>query len=156
MANIHPAFSADVKTDRRLTEESTLRRGCGGIGIMWRKTLDATPIPSISSDRICGLSIRSSDQETVFSVIGVYLPCADLGIEYYCEHLMELERLISDQQQQGPVIVMGDFNAHLGTLGGCRGVGDPNQQGMLLQQLITRCNLCCITFLSSYRPTVHF
>ena len=114
LANIHPAFSADVKTDRRLTEESTLRRGCGGIGIMWRKTLDATPIPSISSDSICGLSIRSSDQETVFSVIGVYLPCADLGVEYYCEHLMELERLISDQQQQGPVIVMGDFNVHFG------------------------------------------
>ena len=148
LANIHPAFSADVKTDRRLTEESTLRRGCGGIGIMWRKTLDATPIPSISSDRICGLSIRSSNQETVFSVIGVYLPCADLGIEYYCEHLMELERLISDQQQQGPVIVMGDFNAHLGTLGGCRGVGDPNQQGMLLQQLITRCNLYAVSLSS--------
>ena len=70
-------------------------------------------------------------------MIGVYLPCADLGIEYYCEHLMELERLISDQQQQGPVVVMRDFNAYLGTLGGCRGVGDPNQQGMLLQQLIT-------------------
>ena len=34
LANIHPAFSADVKTDRRLTEESTLRQGCGGIGIM--------------------------------------------------------------------------------------------------------------------------
>ena len=61
---------------------------------------------------------------------------------------MELERLISDQQQQGPVIVVGDFNAHLGTLGGHRGVGDPNQQGMLLQQLITRCNFYAVSLSS--------
>ena len=59
LANVHPAFSAEIKTDNRLTEESTLRRGCGGVGLLWKKTLDATPIPSIASDRICGLFIKS-------------------------------------------------------------------------------------------------
>ena len=46
------------------------------------------------------------------TVIGVYLPCADLGTETYCEHLIELERIISDHQRLGPVVIMGDFNAH--------------------------------------------
>ena len=40
---------------------------------------------------------------------------------------------------------MGDFNAHLGALGGERGVGDPNQQGLLLHQLLTRCNLYVVS-----------
>ena len=79
------------------------------------------------------------------TVIGVYLPCADLGTETYCEHLIELERIISDNQRLGPVVIMGDFNAHLGALGGERGVDDPNQQGLLLHQLLTRCNLYVVS-----------
>ena len=43
---------------------------------------------------------------------------------------------------------MGNFNAHLGTLGGVRGTGQPNQQGLLLQQLITRCNLYVLSLAS--------
>ena len=92
LANVHPAFSAEIKTDNRLTE------GCGGVGLLWKKTLDATPIPSIASDRICGLCIKSPDNEFV------YLPCADLGTETYCEHIIELERIISDHQRLGPVV----------------------------------------------------
>ena len=33
LRNIHPAFTAEIKIDERLTENSTLRRGCGGGGI---------------------------------------------------------------------------------------------------------------------------
>ena len=112
---------------------------------MWKKTLDATPIPSIASDRICGLCIKSPDNEFITTVIGVYLPCADLGTETYCEYLIELERIISDHQHLGPVVIMGDFIAHLGAIGGERGVGDPNQQGLLLHQLLTRCNLYVVS-----------
>ena len=43
---------------------------------------------------------------------------------------------------------MGDFNAHLGVLGGVRGIGEPNQQGVLLHQLITRCNLYAVSLSS--------
>ena len=54
-------------------------------------------------------------------------------MERYSEHLIELERVISEHQHYGPVVIMGDFNAHLGTLGGVR---EPNQQGILLHQLL--------------------
>ena len=35
LCSVHPAFSAEVKTDERLTENSTLRRGCGGVGFSY-------------------------------------------------------------------------------------------------------------------------
>ena len=61
--------------------------------------------------------------------------------ETYCEHLIELERIISDHQRLGPV----SSSNHGGYLGGERGVGDPNQQGLLLHQLLTRCNLYVVS-----------
>ena len=146
LCHIHPAFTAEVKTDNRLTDQSTLRKGCGGVGLIWKKEINATPIPSISSDRICGIRIKSSSSSTDdITIIAVYLPCSDVGMECYSEHLIELEQVVSEHQPHGPVIIMGDFNAHLGTLGGERGVGQPNQQGILLHQLITRCNLYAVS-----------
>jgi hypothetical protein len=41
-----------------LVKNVSLRRGCGGVGFMWRKTVNATLTPSISSDRICGLCVK--------------------------------------------------------------------------------------------------
>ena len=48
------------------------------------------------------------------SIIGVYLPCLDLEMDLYCDSLIELERVISVSEVWGPVIIAGDFNAHLG------------------------------------------
>ena len=147
--NIHPGYTAEIKIDKRLTENSTLKRGCGGVGIVWKKNINATPIPSIISDRICGIHVKSPTSDTVdITVIAVYLPCANLGMEIYGEHLIELECVISEYQPHGPVIIMGDFNAHLGVLGGERGLGQPNPQGILLHQLIKRCNLYAVSLTS--------
>ena len=71
-----------------------------------------------------------------------------MGMECYSEHLIELEWVVSEHQPHGPVIIMEDFNEHLGTLGGERGTGQPNQQGILLHQLITRCNLYAVSLSS--------
>ena len=72
LQQIHPSFTAEVKIDNRLNENSSLSWGCGGVGLMWRKSLNATPISSISSDRICGLHIKLS--QSGLNVFGVYLP----------------------------------------------------------------------------------
>ena len=149
LSKIHPAFTAEVKTDERLTENSSQRKGCGGVGLIWKKEIDATPISSISSDRICGIRIKSSCPSVDdITIIVVYLPCSDMGMECYKEHLIELELVVSEHQPHGPVIIMGDFNAHLGTLGGERGTGQPNQQGILLHQLIACCNLYAVSLSS--------
>ena len=76
------------------------------------------------------------------SVIGVYLPCLDQGVDYYREHLVEPERVISDAQQIGSVCVLGDFNAHVG---GVRCASEQNLQGVLLQEVLERCDLSAVS-----------
>ena len=44
-----------AKADKRLHESSDNSRGCGGIGILWNKRLQAFPIDGIECDRICGV-----------------------------------------------------------------------------------------------------
>ena len=116
--------------------------GCGGVGLLYRKNLEVTQIAGILSDRICGVRVQlPPPTQRVISIFGVYLPCSDQGMECYREHLVELEQLICESQHQGPVLIAGDFNAHLGSLGGPRGLGQPNQQGLLFKDLIDRCSL---------------
>ena len=154
LCQIHPSYTAEVKTDARLNANSTLSRGCGGVGLMWKKDLDAVPISSISSDRICGLRIKLQRHATSeITVLCVYLPCSDMGMECYSEHL---ENLISESERLGPIVIIGDFNAHLGKLGGVRGQGNPNQQGTLLHQLLVRCKtICCFTLFYIKGPSVY-
>ena len=121
---IHPDFSGLGNADSRLTETSDKNRGCGGIGIVWRKSLD---------------TLDGDEGDAWLSVIGVYLPCLDLGMELYQNTLIELERVISESAQLGPVIVAGDFNAHLGSVWGPRAHNHPNVQCVLLGELLDRC-----------------
>ena len=137
---VHPNYVGLGKADRRLTPVSETGRGYGGVGLLWRKELIASGIDGIDCDRICGLRLNVRVEE-VLSVIGVYLPCLELGIDYYRECLAVLEEVVSASMQLGPTIVAGDFNAHLGTLGGPRGLGNPNQQGVLLDLMLRRCDL---------------
>ena len=112
---IDEEYEAVGKSDCRLTEEREGGRGCGGIGILWHSSIAATPISGINSDRVIGIRFSMDDGDrSVVSVIGVYLPCLDQGVDCYREHLVELERVISESELQGPVMVLGDFNAHLG------------------------------------------
>ncbi len=112
------------------------------MGILWHKSIAVTPISGINSDRICGIRFSVDDgNASLISVIAVYLPCLDQGFDCYREHVLELERLVTESEQLGPGAVLGDFNAHLGSLGGLRGVGDTNLQGVLLQEIMGRCNL---------------
>ena len=55
---------------------------------------------------------------------------------------MELERVISDSQLLGSVVVLGDFNAHLG---GARRNAMQNLQGFLLQEVLERCDLSAVS-----------
>ena len=61
----------------------------GDIRILWHKSIGATPVGGISSDRICGIRFSVDDgARLVMSIIGVYLPCLDQGLDCYKEHLV--------------------------------------------------------------------
>ena len=139
LQEVHPEFSGTGKADGRLVEDTNLSRGCGGVGILWHNSLVATPIAGIASDRYCG--IRFKERERSDAWVTVVGPCGNLGMEAYQEQLEELERVVLESKVLGSVVVMGDFNAHLGILAGVRGQGGPNIQGVLVEGGMRRCGL---------------
>ena len=71
-----------------LTESCDLFSGCGGVDILFMEYLDAVKTLR-SSESICLVLVKA---------------------------LRELERWICEYQRRGPVLLAGDFNAHIGTL----------------------------------------
>ena len=71
------------------------------------------------------------------------MPCLDRGLDAFVEHLLELQRVISESKLLGPAFILGDFNVLLGALGGQRGVG--NTQGVLLYEMLGRCDLSVLS-----------
>ena len=57
LSHVNEDFAAEVVIDKRLNENSTLKQGCGGVGLLWRKSLDAVPISGIESDRTSSIHI---------------------------------------------------------------------------------------------------
>ena len=54
---LHPDYTGFGRSDKRLTSESNLTKGCGGVGLIWKKSIAAVPL-SIDSDRICGVQLE--------------------------------------------------------------------------------------------------
>ena len=108
-----PGYMGHGCSDKRLTENADSGRGCGGVALLWKSSLSVTPIVALKSDRMVAIQL-TIDANTCLAVIGVYLPCSDRPIDCYREYLTELESAICMLQVDGPVIVVGDFNAHLG------------------------------------------
>ena len=139
---LHPEFKAFGVADKRLTETSDLNRGCGGIAILWRKSLLAIPL-DVPSDRVCAIQLKHSSSSSVMTIIGAYLPSTDHQIEEFDNCLQQLEDTIIAYNHLGPVMVVGDFNSHIGS--GSELGSSTNIQGQLLIQLMDRCSLYPIT-----------
>ena len=132
---IHPDFDGYGVSDSRLNEHSELVCGGGGVGLMWRKSLHATPLTNLGSDRICAiqLSLTSSLQRTSMHIICAYLPSSDHTFEEYRKYVGDLVSIISTLEPYGPLILVGDLNAHLNA--------PTNKQGDLVLEAIRNCNL---------------
>lgn len=132
---IDPDFISYGHADSRLTSDHE-GRGMEGIAILWKNDLDVSIVTGCASDRICCIRVKLRNNEAL-TIIGVYLPCLDQGLDYYQECVIQLEELIREASQLGGTIVLGDFNAHLGYLGGTKGCDQqPNQQGLILKDHI--------------------
>ena len=110
--------------------------GGGGGSILWRKNLNASPIPNLSLDRICGIHLSLSNN-LALHIIGTYMPSSDQSREAYVDFLNEVDSLLSRLPSNDP-IVMGDLKCHLGHLGGSRSTEDPNHRGVLWKELLDR------------------
>ena len=133
-------FSSYGCSDKRLNMDSNLTRGCGGVAILWKENLSVTPVRSVDSDRFMAIQLLLASS-TLLSIVAVYLPSSDHPMSEFAEYLVQLESLISSLQASGPVMVVGDFNAHLGSLGCHRNSDNTNRAGHMLFDVICRCGL---------------
>ena len=152
--DIHPDFVGLGISDHRLNAECNFSRGCGGVAVLWRKNLPMSPV-HLDSDRIIVIQLPLQQLNETLTIIGVYLPSSDHPLELFREYLSDLEGMISSFQRNGPVVITGDFNAHLGKDSGPRVCGDKNAQGILLQELINRASLYPISVSSLATGPLH-
>ena len=112
----------------------------GGVAILWNKALSCKvkPLRNLGTDRICAVELYTNSG--CISVIGVYLPHAGHGLTEYQKHLDVLEHVIEQCSLGGDVIVMGDFNAHVGQEDQLpRGWGRTTANGRRLLDMLSRC-----------------
>ena len=128
LCHIHPDYTGFGRADKRLHDQSTLSRGCGGVGLLWKKSIQ-TSLIEIDSDRICGIQIELED--CLLSVLSVYLPCSGQNLEEFSGYVKELQSIVCALQSCGPVMLAGDFNAHLPNY-----CSTPNEQGHILSEFI--------------------
>ena len=102
------------------------------MGIIWNKHIQASPITDLKSDRFCAVKVSLLNASTM-SLISVYLPSTDHPLDEFEEYLNELVFVYIALQAEGPVVLLGDFNAH---------PNHPmNHQGSLLHDAITHSDL---------------
>ena len=109
LSKIHPDYEGFGSCDERLTESCTLNKGCGGIGIIWRKSLHAVPLPQLASNRHCAIQLHLNNS-TCLTVMAVYLPSSNYSQEEYHSHFHDFQSTVATLETSGPVILLGDFN----------------------------------------------
>ena len=57
---------------------------------------------------------ESSTTQCWLTILGVYMPSAEYPQDTYTSYLEDVEHLISQLNTEGPLLIMGDLNAHLG------------------------------------------
>ena len=142
LSSISDEFTYTAVSDKMLTPESEATHGCGGVAIMYKKSVNAVPLTSLSNYRMCCIRLnlladKCDDSLTIID-IGTYMPCTNYPLDKYKEYLSKLEQAILSTPHEGHVIITGDFNAHLGSLAGSRNSLSPNGRGLLLKELIDR------------------
>ena len=113
------------------------RRGQGGVAIFWRKNLPGfTKVSNIIHDRACVLRFQPLGGDVYF-FISMYLPAQgcddDLPVA-----LDEVSEIIETCEAGSKIILLGDFNGDVGSLGGPRGIRDATARGRYIMNFLNR------------------
>ena len=131
--------------DNDLMMPSSRKIGKGGVALLWHRALNNNVTPlDIDSDRICGIQYRLS-KNSFFYIFQVYAPCSSHSIHVYREFIDDLNAVISMYCQNGLVMVLGDFNAHLQ---GKRYIKVTDERGNYLLDMMHYHNLVSLNTLS--------
>ena len=106
----------------------------------------------IDSDRIVAVQLTVSNSAKI-SIIGAYFPTTDNSLNIYKEYLCELENVV--YARSGPVVIIGDFNAHIGKVYSNRANCQTNPQGHLLLDMIDRTGHYAVSLSDLSRGPTH-
>ena len=135
--SVNPNFKTWGRCCSELNLDSISRREKGGLAFFWRNNLDASfeVLQDMGNDRIAVANVKPWNAEQFF-IITVYLPCVSEPISKYKSQVDMLENILYQLYDKGTIIVMGDFNAHVGNLGGPRSFNKTNSRGQVIKGLI--------------------
>ena len=113
-------------------------RGQGGVAILFKKSLQnlVKKLDTSLSHRVVGLQLRTLPLPICF--LGVYLPSRSGCTDTFRECLDYIDSLINLLGYENEVIILGDINADPGIF------GDPNEQGRILRQYLSRWNFTSV------------
>ena len=116
-------------------------RGHGGVALGWNHRIDhlVSPIPFISSHQTIGIKLHSS--LGLIYVISVYLPSQTSSSDICREALDYLDAALHHLPPSDNLIIMGDFNADPGHLGGPLSTTSTYTQGRILLQFMDKFSL---------------
>ena len=125
-----------------------------GYCILWRSSLRASPLLLSDCDRMCGLQIELRGKERRLSILGVYMPGGEQPQDCYDTYFDSVEHCVSQLSNGGPLLVLGDLNAHLG----CRDTSVTNSRGnkwikMMDEHSLINVSLCSIASGPTYTYT---
>ena len=101
-----------------------------------------------------GIQINAPNQDPLF-ILSVYFPSSNHQFTEFCECLGLLCSLCDIYVNKGPFVLMGDFNAHLGNMGGSRGFGNIDNRGEKLIEFLDYFNLLVLNLSETTCGPVH-
>ena len=122
------------------SETFGVRRGQGGVAILWRKNLSGiSPITDIVHNRVCGIRIQTSSKR-VINIYTVYLPVQGSSDDFNIA-IDEISEIINAREDGSLCIVCGDFNGDVGHLGGYRSNRKPTKQGYIVNNFFNELSM---------------
>ena len=113
-SSIHPSFCAFATSSVDVGAGVIWGRPFGGLAFLYRRSFETQLSPlTYDDDRILGLLYKDSTQSILF--LNVYFPTQTN--EYFDNYLAMMGRVMTIIHTQGAdaVVIMGDFNANIGT-----------------------------------------
>ena len=85
------ADKIDSVADKRLTVDSEFSRGCGGVAILWHKSLQIS-VKEYDSDCLCVVQLSTPKHN--IPIVGVYLLSSNLPLDHYSDYLHQVKECV--------------------------------------------------------------
>ena len=138
-----------------LTCAPRLKRGCGGVAILWRKAINnqVKKLTDFSNDRCVAIQLLSTPRP--LAIISTYLPCRSGCTDLFKEALDYVDSIINHLAYDHSVIVLGDLNADPGPDGGPLSTTPANEQGRILLRYLAKWELSSVHLHTCSTPHTH-